>query len=94
MNQDIVTVPEENADPALAAKVAHEMNNSLALIKVKTYLLKRNARAGKLRAQDLEENLEALSALADRIGQLVSELRSCAENKNQEDPISSPSDQP
>ena len=61
----------------LTNRLIHEMNNNLAIIKVKTYLVKKNARAGTLRASDLEEHLESISDLSDRIAGLVKRLREC-----------------
>lgn len=63
---------------ALADRLTHEMNNNLALIKVKAYLLQKNSRAGSLRASDMEEGLESISTLSDRIAMLIKQLRGCS----------------
>jgi C4-dicarboxylate-specific signal transduction histidine kinase len=62
---------------ALANRLTHEVNNNLAVIKVKAYLLQKKSRAGSLRANDLEDNLESISAMSDRIAALIKQLRDC-----------------
>lgn len=58
---------------ARAKEIAHEINNPLAIIKTKAYLLKKNPK-------DLEKSLETMSLMADRISALVKEMEECVRN--------------
>lgn len=68
--QELIKDDQVNKYELRARELAHEINNPLAIIKTKAYLLKKNSK-------DFEKSLDVMSAMADRISALVKELEEC-----------------
>ena len=68
----------------MAAGVAHEINNPLAIILGKAQQIKNGLRLGKLDSAALVSQLEKIEAMAERIAKIVRGLRSFSRNSDQD----------
>lgn len=65
---------------AMAAGIAHEINNPLAILVGKTELLKRKIDSNSLDLASLEADLDLLFTVSNRIGEIVRSLRTYSRN--------------
>lgn len=84
--QKLITSAKMSSLGEMAAGIAHEINNPLAIITGKVSVLKEHINAGSIDSKKLLENLDKIDFTAHRIAKIIRGLRSFSRN-SENDPM-------
>lgn len=72
----------------MAAGVAHEINNPLAIINISMRVMSKMAKKGQINIEDLNETIKDVEDTVKRVTSIVSGLRNLSRNSSEEDFVS------